>query len=79
MGSPLFTVRGSGFLGKKFQFLRWLQRIFHSSDRLSKKMVSLYENPRFQQAVPGCWMGTRRPIGFFGTMIKVMKAIFIFR
>jgi len=65
--------------GKKFRFLRRLQRIFLSSDRLSEKMVSLYENPRFQQAVLGYWMGTRKPSGFFGTMIKVLKAIFIFR
>ncbi len=64
---------------KKFKFLRILQSIFLKNDWFSTRMSRFYAHERFQRAVLGYWSGSRKPAGFFPTILKVIKALFFYR
>ncbi len=61
--------------GKKFKFLKILQKLFLSSDYFSEKLVKLYQKPDFQKSVVGYWTGTKEPTGGFKTVWKFLKVL----
>ena len=64
---------------KRFKFLRLLQNIFLKNDWFARKMCSLYRHPKFQKAVMEYWSVARKPAGFFATILKIFKAILLYR
>ncbi len=60
---------------KKFKFLKTVQKLFLRNDYFSEKLVKLYQNPSFQRAVIGYWLGTKAPSSKFGAFWKFLKVI----
>lgn len=60
---------------KRFKFFKTMQKIFLSNTYMTDKMISFFQNEKLQQRGLQYWEGTAEPLGFFQTVIKIVKHV----
>lgn len=58
---------------KRFKFFKTMQKIFLSSTFMTDKMISFFQNEKLQQRGLKYWEGSIEPLGFFQTVLKIIK------
>ena len=60
---------------KRFKFFKLMQKIFLSSDYMTNKMVSFFNNEKLKNTALEYWRGTRDPSTIFTIIRKCFKYI----